>query len=68
MPLRLFAVEDVPRWHLLFPLPAEKEVFRWRFYVHLVKMTHQGASKIRELSLTYESVRNFGESSGRKAS
>ncbi len=31
-------------------------------YVHLVKMTHQGASKIRELSSTYESVRKFGES------
>ena len=35
-------------------------------YVHLVKMTHQGASKIREMSSTYETVRNFGESLGCK--
>jgi uncharacterized protein with GYD domain len=35
-------------------------------YVHLVKMTHQGASKIREMSSTYETVRKFGESLGCK--
>jgi len=35
-------------------------------YVHLVKMTQQGASKIREISSTYETVRKFGESLGRK--
>ncbi len=33
-------------------------------YVHLVKMTQQGASKIREASSTYETVRKFGESLG----
>jgi uncharacterized protein with GYD domain len=35
-------------------------------YAHLVKMTHQGASKIREMSSTYETVRRFGESLGCK--
>jgi uncharacterized protein with GYD domain len=35
-------------------------------YVHLVKTTHQGASKIREMSSTYETVRRFGESLGCK--
>ena len=35
-------------------------------YVHLVKMTHQGASKIRQASATYEIVRKFGESLGCK--
>jgi uncharacterized protein with GYD domain len=30
-------------------------------YVHLVKMTHHGASKIREMSSTYETVRRFGK-------
>jgi len=33
-------------------------------YVHLVKMTQQGATKIRETSATYETVRKFGESLG----
>jgi len=35
-------------------------------YVHLVKMTQQGASRIREISSTYETVRKFGESLGCK--
>ena len=35
-------------------------------YVHLVKMTHQGASEIRQASATYETVRKFGESLGCK--
>jgi len=35
-------------------------------YVHLVKMTQQGATKIREMSSTYEAVRKFGESLGCK--
>lgn len=35
-------------------------------YVHLVKMTSQGAAKIREASATYEIVRKFGESLGCK--
>jgi uncharacterized protein with GYD domain len=33
-------------------------------YVHLVKATPQGASKIREAGSTYETVRKFGESLG----
>jgi uncharacterized protein with GYD domain len=32
----------------------------------LVKMTHQGASKIRDASRSYETVRKFGESIGCK--
>ena len=36
------------------------------FYVHLVKITPQGASKIREASSTYENVRKFAQSLGRK--
>ena len=35
-------------------------------YVHLVKITPQGASKIREGSSSYETVRKFGESLGCK--
>jgi len=35
-------------------------------YVHLVKVTPQGASKIREAGSTYETVRKFGESLGCK--
>jgi uncharacterized protein with GYD domain len=35
-------------------------------YVHLVKITPQGASKIREASSTYETVRKFAESLGCK--
>jgi uncharacterized protein with GYD domain len=35
-------------------------------YVHLVRMTAQGASKIREVSSHYETVRKFGESLGCK--
>ncbi len=35
-------------------------------YVHLVKMTPQGAAKIRDASSTYEAVRKFGESLGCK--
>jgi uncharacterized protein with GYD domain len=35
-------------------------------YVHLVRMTAQGASKIREASSTYQTVRKFGESLGCK--
>ena len=34
-------------------------------YVHLVKMTPQGASKVRDFS-TYDTVRKFGESLGCK--
>jgi hypothetical protein len=37
-------------------------------YVHLVKMTQQGASRIREMSSTYETIRKFGESLGCKPS
>ena len=35
-------------------------------YVHLVKMTPQGGSKIREASATFDTVRKFGESLGCK--
>jgi uncharacterized protein with GYD domain len=35
-------------------------------YVHLVKMTPQGGSKVREASSTFETVRKFGESLGCK--
>ena len=35
-------------------------------YVHLVKMTQQGASRIREISSSYERVGKFGESLGCK--
>jgi uncharacterized protein with GYD domain len=45
---------------------GSKRRFPMALYVHLVKMTHQGASKIREMSSTYETVRKFGESLGCK--
>ena len=35
-------------------------------YAHLVKMTEQGASKIRGMSSHYEGVRKFGQSIGCK--
>ena len=35
-------------------------------YVHLVKMTQRGASNLRELPASYETVRKFGESLGCK--
>lgn len=35
-------------------------------YVHLVKMTQQGASKIREMSSIHEMVMKFGQSLGCK--
>ncbi len=35
-------------------------------YVHLVKVTPQGAARIREASATYEHVRKFAESLGCK--
>lgn len=35
-------------------------------YVHLVKLTPQGASRIREDSSDYEKLRKFGESLGCK--
>jgi uncharacterized protein with GYD domain len=45
---------------------AEQEVISMALYVHLVKITPQGASKIREGSSSYETVRKFGESLGCK--
>jgi hypothetical protein len=35
-------------------------------YVHLVRITYQGLSKIWHASATYETVRKFGESLGCK--
>jgi uncharacterized protein with GYD domain len=35
-------------------------------YVHLVKMTAEGASKVRDMASVYATVKNYGESIGCK--